>query len=594
MLASSLTRRRALALGAAAGLSSLLTDAGAARAASRASSRAAAPRSFGLDLPRGAFGRDGRTAVLRAPRRFDLVGLRGRGLGDAALELRVRRRRGPWSPWVPLGGGAHHRPDTGSGEHASDPVWTGGADELQLRSARAPRGPLRAHFVAVGAAAKRRGAAASIRVARAAATASHGSAAQVQAGPPPIIPRSAWGGDTIKPRAAPEIGDVQVAFVHHTVSANDYGPQDSAGIVLGMAKYHRDVNGWNDLGYNFVVDRYGQIFEGRAGGIDQAIVGAQAQGYNSHSTGIANIGTFTDVGQTPEAIEAMARLIAWKMTLHGAPVTGTVVLDSLGGSLNRYRSGTPVTLNRIAGHRDGDATECPGDALYAQLPQLRTRAAQLAPAVLPTAAGMAVAMAAPVPAVPYGEQLALSGTVTSASGGSLAGQSVTIQKQRGTAWVTIARVVADASGAWAASVTWRAGGAVRARAAIPGAAAVTSTAAHVDCLPVLRAAATTSRVRAGGTLTVSGSVHPIAPVTVLVEKQGKDGVFRRAGAVTITPRRSAFATSVALRDPGLYRLTPGTGSGKATASASALYVRAVRKGRSLRSPVSSSGGTAAV
>ena len=101
------------------------------------------------------------------------------------------------------------------------------------------------------------------------------------AAPPPIIPRSEWGGDSVPPRAGPLYGEVQIAFVHHTVTANDYAPEDSAAIVLGIARYHRNTNGWNDIGYNFLVDQYGQIFEGRAGGIDQAIVGAQAQGWNS-------------------------------------------------------------------------------------------------------------------------------------------------------------------------------------------------------------------------------------------------------------------------------------------------------------------------
>ena len=96
-----------------------------------------------------------------------------------------------------------------------------------------------------------------------------------------IITRTQWGGDSVPPRAAPEYGEVQAAFVHHTVSSNDYGPEESAGIVLGIARYHRDSNGWNDIGYNFLVDQYGQVFEGRAGGIDQAVIGAQAQGYNS-------------------------------------------------------------------------------------------------------------------------------------------------------------------------------------------------------------------------------------------------------------------------------------------------------------------------
>ena len=114
-----------------------------------------------------------------------------------------------------------------------------------------------------------------------------------------MIPRSAWGGDSVPPRSGPAYGQVQIAFVHHTVNANDYGPEDSAAIVLGIARYHRDHNGWNDVGYNFLVDQYGQIFEGRAGGMDLPIVGAQAQGFNSVSTGIALIGTFTSVPARP-------------------------------------------------------------------------------------------------------------------------------------------------------------------------------------------------------------------------------------------------------------------------------------------------------
>ena len=165
---------------------------------------------------------------------------------------------------------------------------------------------------------------------------------------------------------------MQAAFVHHTASVNEYGPQDSAGIVLGIAKYHRDTNGWNDIGYNFLVDRYGQVFEGRAGGVDQAVVGAHAQGYNSQSTSVAQIGTYSAGGITPQAMSATAQLLGWKLSLHGVPTEGVVVLRSGGGSLNRYPSGTPVSVNRICGHRDGDETSCPGDALYGQLAELRT------------------------------------------------------------------------------------------------------------------------------------------------------------------------------------------------------------------------------
>ncbi len=243
------------------------------------------------------------------------------------------------------------------GASGTDPVWTGPADEFQLRLKGGPRG-LRAHFVRSGPAARaarRRG-----LLAR----------ARRQVGAPPIIPRAAWGGDGVTPRAGPVYGQVALAFVHHTVNANEYGPEDSAAIVLGIARYHRDHNGWNDIGYNFLVDRYGQIFEGRAGGIEAAIVGAQTQGFNSVSTGIACIGTFTALAPPAVALEAIAQVIGWKLSLHGVPVQGTVAVTS--------SSGAPATFQRVSGHRDGNSTACPGDVLYGLLPDLRIRAAQYA------------------------------------------------------------------------------------------------------------------------------------------------------------------------------------------------------------------------
>ena len=164
--------------------------------------------------------------------------------------------------------------------------------------------------------------------------------------------------------------------MHHTVTAVDYAPEESAGIVLGIARYHRDSNGWNDIGYNFLVDRYGVIFEGRAGGVEAAVIGAQAQGWNSVSTGIACLGTFTNIPLDAPAMESLARLIGWKLSLHGVPVQGQVTLESGGGESNRYPAGTLVNFERISGHRDGCETSCPGEQLYAQLPDLRARAAR--------------------------------------------------------------------------------------------------------------------------------------------------------------------------------------------------------------------------
>ena len=286
------------------------------------------------------------TRVLRAPRRFDLMGLRWARGSHVEAQLRVRRQGGSWSRWVALHPAGDHRPDGAAAPPGTEPAWTGAADLFQLRLRGHARG-LRARFVRAQPAA-RTARAVSARLRRRV----RAQAAQVSV--PRIITRTEWGGDSVPPRAAPHYGEVQAAFVHHTVTANDYAPEDSAGIVLGICRYHRDSNHWNDIGYNFVVDIYGQVFEARAGGIEQAVVGAQAQGYNSVSTGIACLGTFSAVAQSEAGMDALARLIGWKLSMHGVPTQGSVTVVSAGGPSNRYASGTPVTLERICGHRDGD------------------------------------------------------------------------------------------------------------------------------------------------------------------------------------------------------------------------------------------------
>ncbi|HEX2104459.1 MAG TPA: hypothetical protein VHF51_12465, partial [Solirubrobacteraceae bacterium] len=117
---TTMTRRRALALGAAAGLGTLL---GPLRSVPALALRPARPRGFGLTVTPADFAGARTSRVIRAPRRFDLLGLRGAG----HVEVRVRARGGAWSGWVPLAVRGDHAPDTGTGERASDPVWTGGS-----------------------------------------------------------------------------------------------------------------------------------------------------------------------------------------------------------------------------------------------------------------------------------------------------------------------------------------------------------------------------------------------------------------------------------------------------------------------------------
>jgi N-acetylmuramoyl-L-alanine amidase len=554
--ATTITRRRALVLGAATGLASLCARPFSALGRALPTSA----RGFGMDVgPQDFEGAVSR--VLRAPRRFDVLGVRGRHGTRGHLEVRVRRRGGPWSPWVALAIHGDHAPDTGTGERASDPVWAGGCEELQLRAAHPSRGVVRMHFVAVPPAAR--------RSAHAHAAVVPEQAVPAPGTPPPIVPRAFWGGDSVAPRSPPSYSVVQMAFVHHTVTANDYSPEQSASMVLGIAKYHRDVNGWNDIGYNFLVDRYGQVFEGRAGGVDQAVVGAQAQGFNTHSTGVAVLGAFSDVPIPEPAMAALAQLLGWKLSLHGVPCEGGVTVVSGGGSLNRYSSGTPVAMQRISGHRDGDKTECPGTALYAQLPALRTRAAALAG---PALARGQLSLTPAAPSVLFGADAVFTGKVIRPDSSAGAGEIVALQKRstEGT-WVTVARTVAGSDGSYVLRVAWRRGGDVRALAA-----GATSTIAKVGLTPMLSTRHASKRVAAGRRVALSGRVRPAASVAVVLERQGSDGRFRRVASVRGSVRRTTWRAAVRLRRPGLYRLTARTSARGGDARGTPVYVRAVR------------------
>jgi uncharacterized protein with LGFP repeats len=188
---------------------------------------------------------------------------------------------------------------------------------------------------------------------------------------PAFFSRAAGGAQ--RPRTVPEFGVVRLAFVHHTVTANDYAPEDSAAIVRSIQRYHRNVLRWNDIGYNALIDRFGQIFEGRAGGLDRPVIGAQAQGFNSQSTGVALLGTFASAPAPPAALRALAHYLSWKLGIHGVHARGKVRVVSAGGESCRYPKGRTVVLERISGHRAGDLTSCPGAALDDAIPKVRRR-----------------------------------------------------------------------------------------------------------------------------------------------------------------------------------------------------------------------------
>ncbi|MFF8034056.1 MULTISPECIES: peptidoglycan recognition protein [unclassified Streptomyces] len=204
------------------------------------------------------------------------------------------------------------------------------------------------------------------------------TAAPHRAPRPAVVPRAVWLGDGAREQPPPRYDDEVVAvFVHHTDSPNDYDCADAPGIIRSLYEGQTLGRDWDDLGYNFVVDRCGTVYEGRAGGVDRPVTGAHTQGFNHRTTGIAALGTFTEGAHVPpEMLHSIAALAAWKLGTSGTdPRADVRLVSSNGGS--RYAAGTTATLPALAGHTDGYMTDCPGAALQARLPDIRTLAARL-------------------------------------------------------------------------------------------------------------------------------------------------------------------------------------------------------------------------
>ncbi|MFF2473038.1 N-acetylmuramoyl-L-alanine amidase [Streptomyces sp. NPDC058066] len=193
---------------------------------------------------------------------------------------------------------------------------------------------------------------------------------------PPITSRAGWGADeSLSPDPSEYNPDVKAVFVHHSDGTNDYSCADSASIVRGIYAYHTQTNGWNDIGYNFLVDKCGTIFEGRKGGVDRPVLGAHTYGWNRESAGIAVLGDHTSTGATSAALASVARIAAWKLGQYNADPVSTVKLTAGATQTNyfgtSFTAGSQYTFNRISAHRDGYNTQCPGSSLYGQLPTIR-------------------------------------------------------------------------------------------------------------------------------------------------------------------------------------------------------------------------------
>ncbi len=329
----------------------------------------------------------GTTAVVSRPQAAE--GYAGVGITwqpaavtDDSLSFQVRTRTdGSWSAWSDIAYDADHGPDAGSREArqarpGTDVTFVGEVDDVQVRAetdSLFPPAGMRLSVIAPGdpvasereAPALDTDALAGARTQAPAARTSSGNASLATFTPKPkIYSRKQWGAnESLRDKGSLRYFEVHAGYVHHTVNANDYSRDEVPGILRSIYAYHTQSRGWSDVGYNFLVDRFGRIWEGRYGGVDRPVVGAHTLGYNDWSFAMSAIGNFDVKRPGRTMIQAYGALFAWKLSLHG--VDAASARQDVG----------PDTFRAINGHRDAGSTACPGRYLYAKLPRIRELAA---------------------------------------------------------------------------------------------------------------------------------------------------------------------------------------------------------------------------
>jgi hypothetical protein len=299
---------------------------------------------------------------------FKLLGVTWRAARRAADLTVLVRTHGDdgWTGWTALDPAITPRPtEARSARPGTEPLWTGTSDGYQVRvdvrTGHLPRG-LRVDLIDPG----------SSPADADLATAPPMQSASAAASQPQIFTRAQWGADETLRRTGPSYNaTVRAGIVHHTAGQNGYSAAQVPQILRAIYAYHVKGNGWSDIGYNFLVDRFGRTWEGRYGGMERAVVGAHTGGFNVDTFAVSAIGNYDKAAAPAPMVDAIARVMAWKLAMNFRDPNGSTVLTSQGGGTSRYGAGTEVTFGTIFAHRDAGNTSCPGKNLYAQLPTIR-------------------------------------------------------------------------------------------------------------------------------------------------------------------------------------------------------------------------------
>jgi hypothetical protein len=300
---------------------------------------------------------------------FRMLGVTWKGAApseDGAVVVTARTRTDDrWTDWfeVPtsVDAGTQASPN---GRFGTVPYWAGDSDAVQVRvdavgSARPT--DVRADLIEPG-------------TSDADATVTggwSGSTASAATERPPIVTRAEWGADeSLRDKRLENSDTFKVAFVHHTAGSNNYTPSESPAVVRGLYSYYVNTLKYADMGYNFLVDKYGTIYEGRAGSITKPVRSAASGGFNTNTLAVVAMGNFESAPASDALVRGISKVLAYRLSRYHRDPFGRKQLTAEVGS-SKYSAGTKVSFKVISGHRDSQLTACPGGNLYRELPAIR-------------------------------------------------------------------------------------------------------------------------------------------------------------------------------------------------------------------------------
>jgi len=331
-----------------------------------------------------------RSEVVESPIPFTGLGFMGDGREAPELYWRALREDGSWTDWSLVEAlDGYDGPDPGSpeardtaasaGRWVSDALWVGAATHLQIMVEGVSLDEI--DITVIDSA----GLSETVfqRASRALRSLTTVQPAEASTGGPSIVPRSGWGANESCTKGSISYATPRAGVLHHTATTNDYtraeAPQQIRNMYHWHTACHGSGNGWNDIGYNFIIDRFGTIYEGRRGGVTEGVIGAHAGGWNTGTFGVGIMGHHNLAVPSAASLDAAARLIGWKYSLHGIDPSS---------SATTYLNGQAIPT--LVGHRNvrgsyqaspTTTTDCSGQYLYTRMSVLRSSAEAVAPRI---------------------------------------------------------------------------------------------------------------------------------------------------------------------------------------------------------------------